>query len=108
MSLFRWYTSPTADPFGVSWKTARRVVLVPADPALRRAGVSKSAPCDSAGHYEVLAVRPGDYYALALAGNGPVLALNEASSLLDEASKVTVRSGESSSADLRAVTKPVF
>jgi hypothetical protein len=84
------------------------VVLVPVDAALRRAGFSKSAPCDSTGHYEVRAVRPGDYYALALAGNGPVLALNEAPSLLDEASKVTVRSGETSSADLRAVTKPVF
>ena len=84
------------------------IVLVPIDSALRRTGFSKSAPCDSAGHYEVRGVRPGEYYALALAGNGPVLALNEASSLLDEASKVTVRSGESSSADLRAVTKPVF
>jgi hypothetical protein len=84
------------------------VVLVPADPALRQAGFSKSAPCDSTGRYEVRAVRPGDYYAVALAGNGPVLAFNEASSLPDEASKVTVRTGQASSADLRAVTKPVF
>ena len=72
------------------------VVLVPADPALRRAGFSKSGPCDSTGRYEVRAVRPGDYYALAFAGNGPALALNEASSLLDEAVKVTVRAGEAS------------
>jgi hypothetical protein len=84
------------------------VVLVPADPALRRAGFSKSGPCDSTGRYEINAVRPGDYYALAFAGNGPALALNEDSSLLDGAIKVTVRTGEASSADLRTVTKPVF
>ncbi len=84
------------------------VVLVPTDPALRRTGFSKSGPCDSTGRYEVRAVRPGDYYALAFAGNSPALALNEAPSLMDGAVKVTVRSGEASTADLRTVTKPVF
>jgi hypothetical protein len=51
-------------------------------------------------------VRPGDYYALAFAGNGPVLALDEA--LLNQAVKVTVRAGEASSADLRTITRPVY
>jgi Carboxypeptidase regulatory-like domain len=82
------------------------VLLVPNDPASRRPGFSKSGPCDSSGHYEVRAVRPGDYYALAFAGNGPVLALDDA--LLKQAVKVTVRSGEASVADLRTVTKPVY
>jgi hypothetical protein len=82
------------------------VVLVPSDPARRRPGFSKSGPCDSSGHYEVRAVRPGDYYALAFAGNGPVLALDEA--LLNQAVKVTVRAGEASSADLRTITRPVY
>jgi hypothetical protein len=82
------------------------VLLVPGDPALRRKGFSKSAPCDSGGHYEVRAVRPGDYYALAFAGNGPVPALDEA--LLHQGVKVTVRAGEASSADLRTITRPVF
>ena len=82
------------------------VLLVPADPVLRRPGFSKSGPCDAAGHYEIRAVRPGDYYALAFAGNGPVLALDQA--LLNQAVKVTVRAGEASSADLRAITKPVY
>ena len=49
------------------------VVLVPSDPAMRRTGFSKSGPCDSTSRYEIRAVRPGDYYALAFAGNGPVL-----------------------------------
>jgi hypothetical protein len=82
------------------------VLLVPADPLRRRPGFSKSGPCDSSGHYEIRAVRPGDYYALAFAGNGPVLALDEA--LLNQAVKVTIRAGEASSADLRAITKPVY
>jgi Carboxypeptidase regulatory-like domain len=82
------------------------VLLVPIDPARQRPGFSKSGPCDSSGHYEVRAVRPGDYYALAFAGNGPVLALDEA--LLNQAVRVTVRAGEASSADLRTITKPVY
>jgi hypothetical protein len=82
------------------------VVLVPSDPARRRPGFSKSGPCDSSGHYEVRAVRPGDYLALAFAGNGPVLALDEA--LLNQAVKVTVRAGEASSSDLKAITQPIY
>jgi hypothetical protein len=82
------------------------VLLVPGDPARRRTGFSKSGPCDSSGHYEIRAVRPGEYYALAFAGNGPVPAIDEA--LLSHAVRVTVRPGEATSADLSAVTRPVY
>src|SRR5262249_23723968 len=82
------------------------VLLVPSDPAMRGRGFSKSAPCDAKGYYEVLAVRPGDYYALAVAGNGPVPVVDDA--LLGRATKVTVRAGEGTSADLLTITKPVF
>ena len=82
------------------------VLLVPQDASLRSAGFSKSAPCDASGYYEVRAVRPGEYYALALAGNGPVPAVDDA--LLNRAVKVTVRAGEVTSTDLKAVTKPVY
>ena len=81
------------------------VLLVPQDPSLRR-GFSRSGPCDSSDRYEVRTVRPGEYYALAFAGNGPVLAVDEA--LLNQAVKVTVRADTASSADLKAVTRPVF
>ena len=81
------------------------VLLVPRDPSLRRA-FSRSGPCDAGDRYDVRAVRPGDYYALAFAGNGPVLALDEA--LWNQAVKVTVRAGETSPADLPTVTRPVF
>ena len=47
-----------------------------------------------------------EYYAVAFAGNGPVLAADEA--LLNQAVKVTVRAGVVSSADLRALTRPVY
>jgi hypothetical protein len=82
------------------------VLLVPADPARRRPGLSYSGPCDANDHYEVRAVRPGDYLALAFAGNGPVVPFDD--ELLNQAVKVTVRAGEAASADLRAVTKPVY
>jgi hypothetical protein len=82
------------------------VLLTPRDPAMRRPGFSKSAPCDANDHYEVRAVRPGDYYAVAFAGNGPVVAVDEA--MLNQAAKVTVRAGEASSADLKAATRPVY
>jgi hypothetical protein len=81
------------------------VVLVPRDASLRR-GFSRSGPCDSSDRYEVRAMRPGEYYAVAFAGNGPVLAVDEA--LLNQAVKVTVRAGVPSSADLRAITRPVY
>jgi hypothetical protein len=82
------------------------VVLIPSDPARRRPGFSKSGACDSSGNYHVDAVRPGDYYALAFAGNGPVLAVDDV--LLNQAVKVSVRAGEASAADLKTITKPVY
>jgi Carboxypeptidase regulatory-like domain len=81
------------------------VVLVPSDP-LRRAVFSRSGPCDADGHYEVRAVRPGEYYGLAFAGNGPVLVLDDA--LLNAAVKITVRAGEATMADVKTMTRPVF
>jgi len=82
------------------------VLLVPSIAVLRRSGLSNAAPCDANGQYEIRAVRPGDYYALAFAGNGPVLPIDD--ELLKRAMKVTVRAGEATSADAPVVTKPVF
>jgi 5-hydroxyisourate hydrolase-like protein (transthyretin family) len=82
------------------------VVVIPQDPALRGRGLSRSGPCEANGRYEVRGIRPGDYYALAFAGNGPVLEIGDA--LLGQAAKVTVRPREASTLDLRAVTRPVY
>jgi hypothetical protein len=82
------------------------VLLVPADPVHRRPIFFRSGACDANEHYEVAGVRPGDYLALAFAGNGLVPAINDL--LLQKAIKISVRAGESLQADLRAVTKPVY
>ena len=82
------------------------VVLVPRDPTLQKRGFSKAGPCDANGRYEIVAVRPGDYYVLAFAGNGLVVPLDDA--MLSRGAKVTVRAGEASSADVGTVTRPIY
>lgn len=82
------------------------VLLVPADPSRRRPGASRSGACDANGHYEVRGVRPGDYYALAFAGNSVVPVVDE--TLLSRAVKVTVRAGEAATADLKVNNRPVY
>ena len=47
------------------------VVLVPRDPALRRREYIKGTKCRANGGYELTAVRPGDYLALALPASDP-------------------------------------
>jgi hypothetical protein len=66
-----------------------------------------SAKCDSNGRYKVAGLRPGEYYALAFAGDGD-LPWNAmlGGSLFNQASRVTVEAGETTSADLRAITRP--
>jgi hypothetical protein len=82
------------------------VVLVPSDPARRRPAFYRSGACDSGGNYEIGQVRPGDYYAVAFAGNGPAPEIDDV--LLKQAVKVTVRPGEASSADPRTLTQPIY
>jgi protocatechuate 3,4-dioxygenase beta subunit len=80
------------------------VLLVPQDTARQWLGFLRSAQCDSNDRYEITAVRPGEYHVLAFAGNGPLPELEDG--LLTQAGKVTVRAGEASSADLRAIPRP--
>jgi len=90
------------------------VALVPQDTALRRPGFARFVPCDSNGRYTISAVRPGEYYVLAIAGDGGAAGLSAIATatlddgLLAQASSVTVRAGETSSADLRAITRPAY
>jgi hypothetical protein len=82
------------------------VRLLPHDKAMRRQGFVLFAPCDSNDRYAIAAVRPGDYYALAIAGDSPIpwyATMLDEDGLVDNAGTVTVREGESSSADLRAI-----
>jgi hypothetical protein len=45
------------------------VTLVPRDTALRHPSMMRRAPCTADGKFEMLSVRPGDYYAFALASD---------------------------------------
>jgi hypothetical protein len=85
---------------------AGTVRLLPRDKAMRRPGFLLFASCDSNDRYAIAAVRPGDYYAIAIAGDSPTrwyAAMWDDDGLVNNASTVTVRAGENSSADLRAI-----
>jgi hypothetical protein len=85
------------------------VVMVPQDPAMRRPGFVHSTSCDAApsgaNRYEIRGVRPGDYYLLAFPGDGPEpwSRATYDEDMLRRAATVSVRAGEASSADLRAI-----
>ncbi len=82
------------------------VRLLPRDNAMWRPGFLLFAPCDSNDRYQIPAVRPGKYYVLAIAGDSPApwyATMWDDDSLVNNASTVTVRAGESSLADLRAI-----
>jgi len=79
------------------------VLLVPQDTSRQWLGFLRAARCDSNDRYGIAGVRPGEYYALAFAGDGPLPELDRG--LLNQASKVTVRAGEASWADLRAISR---
>ncbi|HKD07581.1 MAG TPA: carboxypeptidase-like regulatory domain-containing protein [Bryobacteraceae bacterium] len=111
---------PGAQPLIVTYKfgggTVRGAVencstgtvrLLPRDRARRRPGFVLFTPCDSNDRYEISAVRPGDYYALANAGNSPTAwyaTTWDDEGLLNTATTVSVRAGENTSADLRAIS----
>ena len=82
--------------------TEGSVWLVPQELA-RRYNYFRFAPCLEQGHYEFKAVRPGEYYALPVIDDLPrpwLFGVFE-QVLLDRATKVTVRAGETTAVDLR-------
>ena len=81
------------------------VVLVPREPAMRWQDFIRQERCDENGRYQVPAVRPGDYYVLAFAQDAASIfwAPHWDDALLGQASQVTVRAGESATADLSAL-----
>jgi hypothetical protein len=110
---------PGAQPLTVTYKLGGGAVrgtvekcaggtvrLLPHDKAMWRRGFVRFAPCDSNDGYAVAAVRPGEYYALAIAGDSPTpwwAAMWGDDGPVNDVSIVTVREGENSLADLRAI-----
>jgi Carboxypeptidase regulatory-like domain len=80
------------------------VVLIPQDPAMQSLGFFRSGRCDGGDRYQIPAVRPGGYYALAFVGSEGVPQLDDV--LLSQASTITVRVNETTSADLRTIQRP--
>jgi hypothetical protein len=80
------------------------VEVIPVRENLRGPMPARFDRCDALGHFTIQAVRPGDYYALAVAPipNIPVAL----ATLLQQATKVTVRAGETTHVDLKAVKVP--
>jgi carboxypeptidase family protein len=82
------------------------VMLMPQDPAWQRTEYIRRSTCESNGHYEISAVRPGEYLALAVDPSDPAvsfLATELTQAHINQASRVTVRANESTLVDLRVI-----
>jgi hypothetical protein len=84
---------------------SHHVFLVPQEPALRRDGFIRITGCDSNGHFEFPAVRPGEYYGIAMAKEPRSFADLSNDNVLSQGNKVTVRANESTSAAVRLVER---
>jgi len=80
------------------------VLLIPQNAARRRHAFMYFADCGQNGRFEFPAVRPGEYYGFAMAGQ-PFAATLQDGSLLKKASKVTVEANQSTAADIRLITR---
>lgn len=88
---------------GVVW-------LFPRDATLHSRDFAISASCNASDQYEIDAVRPGEYYAVALSAANPSPVSD---GILDEtlialATSVTVRAREMALADLHLIARPLF
>jgi hypothetical protein len=79
------------------------VLLIPADAEMRWFGFIHSVRCDAKDHYEITAVRPGDYYAVAFAGRDSAPSLAEG--ILRQARRITVKLGEAVTADVSPIAE---
>jgi len=94
--------------------TTGQVVLIPQDPALRQEEFIQLTNCGQDGRFEITAVRPGDYYGLAIVvPAGPqltdfsavLLAVGLEQSLIERSTRITVRSNEATLADLHLIAQ---
>ena len=92
---------------------AGEILLIPQDPALRRDGFIHQTTCAQSGRFEIPAVRPGEYYAFALAPDAPAALRRKLhgfhpeldQNLINQSTRVSVRANESTLADLRLITR---
>jgi hypothetical protein len=91
-------------------RTGGRVTLIPVEQNLWKPS-PRVGLCDAVGHFTIAGVRPGDYYAVAVALSNsgvpplelvvPNLRPASTEELLKQGSKVTVKPGEATHVDLK-------
>jgi hypothetical protein len=83
------------------------VLLIPHDTALRRSIFMRGTTCSQNGRFEFLAVRPGEYYGIAITGDGPTPWYEAMwdDGLINQAGDVTVRAGENSSVEIPLIAR---
>jgi hypothetical protein len=90
---------------------AGEILLIPQDPVLRRDGFIHQTSCAQNGRFEIPAVRPGEYYGFALAADAPAGVRRKLhgprpeldQNLINQSIRISVRSNESTLADLRLI-----
>jgi hypothetical protein len=85
---------------------AATIVLVPQDQALRRRPYILNSKCRAKGGYEFTAVRPGEYYVLALDPSDPAfnfMSIDVDQGRLNLGTRVNVRPNEATLADLQVL-----
>jgi hypothetical protein len=82
------------------------VLLIPKDPTLRRTGFIRHTTCSQNGVFEIPTI-PGEYYGIAIAADSPTpwYAGMLDDNLIEQATSVTVRADESTSAEIRLITR---
>ena len=83
-----------------------QVVAIPVDPALRLPSSYGKGWCDANDRFQIPSLRPGEYYALAVAGAAdipPGGIPNYDDDTLRQSVRVTLRAGEVTEADLHAI-----
>lgn len=85
---------------------AGRVILIPQEVALRRREFIRVGTCNQGDQFELPALRPGDYYAIAISGDSamPWYALKIDESLFKQGNTVTVQEGQTANVEFRLVT----
>jgi len=81
-----------------------RVLLLPVDTALRRHEFLRETRCGANGQFEFSAVRPGEYYGIAIVNGSSqqwYTALWDDAQLNQRAGRVTVRANENTTAVIR-------
>ncbi len=86
------------------------VLLLPQDPAMRRQGLTRQTRCSEGDHFEILSVRPGEYYLFAFAPNSaPLVPPHDLDQeYLNHAVKLTVANNAGSLVNLKVIPSRGF